>query len=199
VGQQNGPLLTPETLDYGIVPPGMMKTMSFTIANTGGTPLVINKSKPPSQGVFVAQTMLAEGSAIAPGTMVTETVAMSPVGSGAYTDQWIITGSDSSGVQMVTFSGETSADAGVAAGGDGGTAASGSTTGTAGTAGTGGVNGSGSSGAGSSGTGGDMSPASQGGGCSMSAAARSERWGFAFGLGLAAVAATRRRRSRRGA
>ena len=37
-------------------------TKSFTVKNTGGTPVTITKSKPPAGGAFAATTTLAEGS-----------------------------------------------------------------------------------------------------------------------------------------
>jgi beta-glucosidase len=51
----------------------------------------------------VPQTTLAEGSVIAAGKTVTETVTFSSPTGGSFSDVWVITGNDTSGVQNVTF------------------------------------------------------------------------------------------------
>ena len=41
--------MTPAALNYGTVPVGQSATgLSFTVTNSGGTPLTITKSRPPS-------------------------------------------------------------------------------------------------------------------------------------------------------
>jgi hypothetical protein len=109
-------VISPLNLDFGNVPPGTTKTMSFTIANTGGSNLTIVKSKPPSQGIFTATTSLPEGTVVAPGASLTETVAASVMGSGDFTDAWIITGNDRSALHTVTFAIQDGSDAGAAGG-----------------------------------------------------------------------------------
>jgi MYXO-CTERM domain-containing protein len=108
-------VISPLNLDFGNVPPGTTKTMSFTIANTGGSNLTIVKSKPPSQGIFTATTSLPEGTVVAPGASLSETVAASPMGSGDFTDTWIITGNDRTALHTVTFAIADGSDAGGAA------------------------------------------------------------------------------------
>ena len=99
-------VITPITVDYGRVPVGAVATGSFKLTNTGGTPLTFTKSKPPVTGVgFTASTTLAEGSTIAAGASVTETVRFAPTVAGAATDAWVLNGNDASGVQTVTFTG----------------------------------------------------------------------------------------------
>jgi beta-glucosidase len=97
-------VISPLVNNFGTVASGVTKTMSFTVSNTGGTDLIITKSKPPALGKFVAQTTLAEGSVITAGQKVTETVAFSSSTAGTFSDVWVITGNDTSGVQNVTFS-----------------------------------------------------------------------------------------------
>ena len=103
------------------MPVGSSESRSFTITNTGGLAVAITKSKPPIGGAFTATTELSEGTTIAPGESVTETVKFTPTGTGPATDSWPINGEhNSTGVREVRFSGE-----GVVAG-----APSGTTTGT---------------------------------------------------------------------
>lgn len=98
--------ITPERLNFGSVPVGTATTASFTVADNGGSPLMITKSKPPvAAGGFTATTALAEGSTIPAGGSVTETVRFAPTSTGPVTDSWTITGDDGSGQQVVTFTG----------------------------------------------------------------------------------------------
>jgi hypothetical protein len=90
---------------FGAVPVGTSATRSFTVANTGGTTLHITKSKPPVTGGFSASTTLAEGTAIPPGTTLTEVVRFAPTSAGPAASTWLITGDDGSGLQTVTFTG----------------------------------------------------------------------------------------------
>jgi hypothetical protein len=92
-------------IDFGSIAAGTTKSMSFTIQNTGDVPLQITKSKPPALGAFVATTTLNEGATIAGHATVTETVRFQPTAAGTFTDTWVITGDDTSGVQNVTFNG----------------------------------------------------------------------------------------------
>jgi len=99
-------VITPLHLNYGTVPTGAATTATFTVSNTGGTPLTITKSKPPVLGTgFTATSALAEGTSIPAGASMTETVRFEPTTTGAAQDNWVLTGNDSSGVQTVTFGG----------------------------------------------------------------------------------------------
>ena len=104
--------ITGEQNNFGEVEVGKTATRSFTVTNTGGTSITITKSKPPSGGAFAATTSLAEGSAIAPGESVTETVAFSPTTPGPASGVWLINGSDASGLHEVSFSGTGTASFG---------------------------------------------------------------------------------------
>ena len=66
--------ITPMTLNFtGAV--GQLQTLGFTVTNTGGSPLTITKSKPPSLGVFATQTALDEGTVIPAGQSRFEVIA----------------------------------------------------------------------------------------------------------------------------
>jgi hypothetical protein len=94
-----------ETNDYGTVVVGSRLSKSFTVSNTGGVPVTITKSKPPTGGAFTATTTLAEGTTIAPGQTLTESVTFAPNAAGALTGTWSINGDDSTGLHQVTFNG----------------------------------------------------------------------------------------------
>ena len=94
-----------ETNEYGSVAVGNSVAKTFTITNTGGTTVTITKSKPPSGGAFAATTLLPEGTTIAPGESVMETVAFTPEAAGEATGTWVINADDTTGLHEVTFSG----------------------------------------------------------------------------------------------
>ncbi len=98
--------ISPATVDFGPVATGTTATKSFTLTNSGGTPVTINKSKPPLGGDFTATTALNEGTTIAPGQSVTETVTFTPQTTGPATaGTWAITGDDGSGLHDIQFTG----------------------------------------------------------------------------------------------
>ena len=97
--------ITPEALEYGSVAAGGTTSKSFTLTNTGGTNVTITKSKPPIGGAFSATTTLSEGTTIAPGETLTETVAFNPSAPGAASGAWQLNGDDASGSHEVKFSG----------------------------------------------------------------------------------------------
>ena len=99
-------VITPQSLKFGKVAVGKKVTLKFTVANTGGSPLTITRSKPPIAGVgFTATTSLAEGTVIPPGTKLIETVIFSPKTKKNVNDSWSLNGDDGGGVKNVTFSG----------------------------------------------------------------------------------------------
>ncbi len=97
--------VTGEHLEYGSTAVGTTTTKSFTITNTGATAVALTKSKPPIGGAFTATTSLPEGTTIAPGQSLTETVAFTPTAPGYTSASWPINGNDSTGLHEVTFSG----------------------------------------------------------------------------------------------
>jgi hypothetical protein len=95
-----------QSVDFGNVVVGSTATKMFSLTNTGGTDVVINKSKPPFGGAFSATTGLQEGTTIAPGQTITETVAFAPTTTGpAAAGSWAITGDDTSGPHEIHFTG----------------------------------------------------------------------------------------------
>jgi hypothetical protein len=94
-----------QAIDFGPTQVGTTATRTFTITNAGGTPVTIEKSKPPFGGAFAATTTLPEGTSIAPGQTVTESVTFSPTTSGVASAAWPITGNDTSGAHQVQFTG----------------------------------------------------------------------------------------------
>jgi len=97
--------ITPTHLDFGYVARDQSVTKTFTVGNTGGVPLTILKSKPPSSGVFAATSALAEGTVIQPGAHVNLKVRFRPSAYGGAHDMWVINGNDDTGITNVTFSG----------------------------------------------------------------------------------------------
>jgi hypothetical protein len=94
-----------EAVDYGALAVGGTASRTFTLENTGGTTVTIEKSKPPVGGDFAAATMLPEGETIAPGHSLTEIVGFIPSGTGPRTGTWLLNGDDTTGLHEVTFSG----------------------------------------------------------------------------------------------
>jgi len=103
-------VVSPLTVDAGSVPVGRSVTASFVLRNTGGSSLVITKSKPPALGQFQAVTSLPEGTTIAPNSQVTHYVRFTPNALGPTTDSWILNANDQSGEQGVVFVGIGAAD-----------------------------------------------------------------------------------------
>jgi Abnormal spindle-like microcephaly-assoc'd, ASPM-SPD-2-Hydin/PQQ-like domain len=97
--------IEPESADFGSVAVGASDERTFTVSNTGGSSVTINKSKPPSGSEFSATTSLAEGTTIAAGQTLTEHVKFAPGTEGAASGVWLITGDDSTGLHEVHFSG----------------------------------------------------------------------------------------------
>ncbi len=98
-------VITNKQNKFGNVPVGTTATITFTVANTGGSPLTITRSKPPILGPFVATSNLAEGTTIAPGAQVVETVTFTPTSKKEFKDVWSINSDDGRGVVTVSFSG----------------------------------------------------------------------------------------------
>lgn len=96
---------TPTYVRYGAVAVGCSRTLDFVLHNSGGTPVTIFKSKPPSGGAFAALSQLLEGSSIAPGASVREQVRFTPTAAGYDTSTWTINGNDGTGLHNVTFQG----------------------------------------------------------------------------------------------
>jgi uncharacterized protein with LGFP repeats len=96
--------INPTTVDYGIVDVGKSATQSFTISNTGSTPLTITKAKAPT-GVFGTTTPLAEGQVLQPGDEITQSVTFTPTDAYPAQASYEITGNDGQSDQYVTLLG----------------------------------------------------------------------------------------------
>ncbi len=94
-----------QAVDFGSVTLGSTASRTFTISNVGGTAVTINKSKPPFGGAFAPATSLPEGTSIAAGQTVSETVTFAPTSPGPASGAWQITGDDGSGPHQVQFTG----------------------------------------------------------------------------------------------
>jgi hypothetical protein len=97
--------ISAETVEYGPLAIGATATRTFTVENTGGTSVIITKSKPPVGGDFSATTLLQEGLEIKPRQSITESVAFTPSGPGPRTGSWASNGDDETGLHEVQFSG----------------------------------------------------------------------------------------------
>lgn len=101
--------VTPLAVDFGAVVPGGTHYKAFQVANTGGLPIQITKSKPPASGRFAAVTTLTEGTGIDVNQILTEVVAYTPLVQGADDDVWELnsTGDNATPLQ-VAFHGNAS-------------------------------------------------------------------------------------------
>lgn len=97
--------LAPQALAYQSVPVGSATSESFSLSNSGGSPLTITSSNPPGGGQFSALTTLDDGTTIPAGGVVTETVRFAPATAGAFADAWQISGDDGSGPHTVSLAG----------------------------------------------------------------------------------------------
>jgi hypothetical protein len=97
--------ITPLSNDYGNVALGQTATRSFTLTNDGGSSLTISLSKPPVKGPFTATTTLGEGTTIAAGATLTESVTFKPTAVGSTADAWVIAANDGQGVRDVSLVG----------------------------------------------------------------------------------------------
>ncbi len=101
--------ITPATLDYGNVPPGTSKQLSFTLTNDGGSTLYFSVSKAPAAGDFRADTVLGEGTALPAGASLVEKVTFAPQTSGAQSDVWSMTPTTGQNVLQVHVTGTADA------------------------------------------------------------------------------------------
>jgi hypothetical protein len=97
--------IAPESNDFGDVAVGASATRHFALKNTGEADITITKSKPPSGGPIAATSSLYEGTTIAPGESLDETVTFTPSASGYAGAVWAINGGERSGLHEVKFFG----------------------------------------------------------------------------------------------
>ena len=99
-------VLDPTTLDFGDVPLGQNRVLSFQITNTGGSRVTVTKSKPPGLAVgFTNQDNLQEGTTIDAGQTQTLHVQFAPTKDGPAADHWVINADGNQGVLTLPLSG----------------------------------------------------------------------------------------------
>ncbi len=96
--------LAPTQLDFGNVPLGSSKTLSFVVSDTGNIPMTITKAKAPS-GDFLAAFPLGEGQLIDTDTPITQQVVYTPSALGPNSGTYQITSDDGQGALTVTLTG----------------------------------------------------------------------------------------------
>ncbi|MBM9508996.1 FG-GAP-like repeat-containing protein, partial [Actinacidiphila acididurans] len=82
---------SPAALDFGQVPVGSSKTLSFTITDTGNIPVTVTKAKAPA-GDFSSPVQLSEGLVIGPGQTAVQSVTFTPRSAGARSAFYEVTG-----------------------------------------------------------------------------------------------------------
>ncbi len=98
--------ISPLKVNVGLVPVGSKKVGTFTVSNTGGSPITLTRSKFPVGGVgFTATSALPEGTTLQPGTTLTESVVFAPIRPGKATDNWSLNSDDGHGLENVSFTG----------------------------------------------------------------------------------------------
>jgi MYXO-CTERM domain-containing protein len=95
--------VAPETLDSGTLAVGNATTAAFQLVNEGDTPIVIEKSKPPTSAAFQALSPIAEGTVIEPGASLEQLVRVSPTDVGESSDVWQLNANDGQGLRLVTL------------------------------------------------------------------------------------------------
>jgi iron transport multicopper oxidase len=99
-------VLSPTALDFGTVPVGQNKVLSFVISNTGGSRVTVTKSKPPGLNVgFTNQDDMQEGTNIEAGESKTLHVQFAPTKPGQVADHWVINANGQQGVLTLGMTG----------------------------------------------------------------------------------------------
>ncbi|HEY1333633.1 MAG TPA: choice-of-anchor D domain-containing protein, partial [Myxococcaceae bacterium] len=116
-------VLTPGSLQFGTVPVGQSKVLSFQLSNTGGSTVTVTKSKPPGSDVgFTNTDDLNEGATIAAGETKTLHVQFAPKNGGAASDHWTINADGDQGLLTLELTGTGAGDSSqgcTSAGGEG--------------------------------------------------------------------------------
>ncbi|MGX7680573.1 ricin-type beta-trefoil lectin domain protein [Jatrophihabitans sp. DSM 45814] len=98
--------LAPASLDFGQVPIGQSRSLTFDIGNTGTVALTLSKAAPPA-APFTVSTPVAEGTTLQPGEVIEQTVTFAPTSQLAAEGNYAITADDGSGGQQVAISANT--------------------------------------------------------------------------------------------
>ena len=97
-------VISPASVDLGVVNQGTPATTEVTVSNGGGTNLTVTASLPPSDPGFTVSNPVTPGTIIPPGQTVVSQVSFDPPYEGVFGDSWSITTDDGSGAHLVTFS-----------------------------------------------------------------------------------------------
>jgi iron transport multicopper oxidase len=96
-------------VQFGAVQTGESYDATFRVTNTGGNPLTITRSKPPTNAALTVDTPLDEGSSIQPGDFRDLTVTFHPSATGNLpndsTTRWSLNGDGASSLTDVQFVG----------------------------------------------------------------------------------------------
>ncbi len=95
----------PLALDFGVVEAGARRELSFTVANTGGSPLALTRSKPPARGAFLQGLELPEGTVLQPGSVLAVPVVFAPATGGPAGDAWQLNSDGPGGAVSVQLTG----------------------------------------------------------------------------------------------
>jgi hypothetical protein len=89
---------------FGAMRVGSAASAAVTLTNDGGTATMITRSKPPARQVgFRPTTELDEGTILDPGRSVTLHVAFAATKVGHFTDTWLVTADDGTGLHTLVF------------------------------------------------------------------------------------------------
>lgn len=101
---QGSLVLTPASTDFGTVPVGAARTLSFDLTNTGNRPVTVTKAKAPA-GAFSTASPLAEGLVLGEGATVHQSVTFTPVDGTAQSAAYEVTGDTGQGPLLEQLTG----------------------------------------------------------------------------------------------
>ncbi len=96
-------VLAPAALDFGPVMIGDAATATLELRNDGDAPVIIEKSKPPTNAAFAVAVPFGEGTVIPPHGSITQTIVAAPTSIDASEDVWQINADDGLGLRLFTM------------------------------------------------------------------------------------------------
>ncbi|HEX5924814.1 MAG TPA: hypothetical protein VFY45_13345 [Baekduia sp.] len=91
--------------EFGTVTIGETKTVALTVSNTGGCPMTIIKSRPPTDAHFTVLDTLDKATVIPAGESRTLRISFTPTDATTVTDRWTINAGDGSGAHVIAVTG----------------------------------------------------------------------------------------------
>jgi hypothetical protein len=91
--------------EFGTVTIGETKTVALTVSNTGGCPMTIIKSKPPTDAHFTVLDTLDKATVIPAGESRMLRISFTPTDATTVTDVWTINAGDGSGAHAIAVTG----------------------------------------------------------------------------------------------